>query len=167
MQLYTAVVQPRQMCANHHVIEQIQALLHRRVPQRPTSEFLYTLSTQTRSPFLPLWITLTVFQRCPRRGLHHLTVATAEASCNIRAFATVTDTSTCRQLHIVSWLVPRQPASCAECNSAINNECREMVCSLADCLRTATLTKVLPVAVGAFVQSHSKHAVMCDCGFWT
>lgn len=142
-------------------------LLHGQISQIPTTEILYTVSSQTCSLFLLLWITLTVFQRRPQCRLHHLTVLSAEASCNICAFATVTDTSTCRQLHILAWLVPRQAASSAECNSVINNGCRDMVCSLADCLRTASLMKVLPVAVSAFVQSQSKHTVMCDSELWT
>lgn len=128
------------------------------------SWFIYTVSSQTFSLLLLLWITLTVFKRCPRCCLHHLTVKTAEASCNICAFASVTDTSTCfalcRQLHILSWLVPRHPASSAECNSVINNGCREMDHELRDCLRTATLIKVFHIVctASAFVQSQHQPA---------
>lgn len=137
------------------------------------SWFIYTVSSQTLSLLLLLWITLTVFKRRPRCCLHHLTVRTAEASCNICAFASLTDTSTCfalcRQLHILSWLVPRHPASSAECNSVINNGCREMDRELSDCLRTATLIKVLPIVASAFLQSQHRPAdglhSLCVCRF--
>lgn len=118
--------------------------------------------SQARPLLLLLRITLTGFKHRPRCNLHHLTVITAEASCNICAPVSVTDTSTCRQLHILWWLVPRQPASSAECNSVINNGCREKVCHQSNWLRMAALMKVLPVVVRAFVYSQIKHAVMCD-----